>query len=156
MTKLNRDAARQTSSKAERPKPNEEGTVGRRLFLKGAALFAGGTATGTVASPFLGNSKAHAQSDRLYVTGRKPQVIENNQYPRTYYPGTELIGESEMRVTALGTGMPTQTPNQKAACFLVELGNGDHFLFDIGTGSTENIAGLQLDYSKLDKVFAGH
>ena len=90
------------------------------------------------------------------MTGRKPQTIENNQYPRTYYPGTELVGESEMRVTALGTGMPTQTPNQKAACFLVELGNGDHFLFDIGTGSTENIAGLQLDYSKLDKVFAGH
>ncbi len=41
----------------------------------------------------------------MYVTGRKPQTIENSQYPRTYYPGTELVGESEMRVTALGTGM---------------------------------------------------
>ncbi len=158
MTRRKSDAARQSSAKADRPKTNVEDTVGRRSFLKAAALFAGGTAAGTVASPFLANPKAQAaaKTDRMYVTGRKPQAIENNQYPRTYYPGTELVGESEMRVTALGTGMPTQTPNQKAACFLVELGNGDHFLFDIGTGSTENIAGLQLDYSKLDKVFAGH
>jgi len=156
LTEGKQDAARQSSAKAERPKTNAEGTVGRRSFLKGAALLAGGTAAGTLASPFLGNPKAQAASDRLYVTGRKPQTIKNNQYPRTYYPGTERIGKSEMRVTALGTGMPTQTPNQKAACFLVELGNGDHFLFDLGTGSTENIAGLQLDYSKLDKVFAGH
>ncbi len=152
MTKRKRDTTPQASVKAEQPSTTAEGKVARRSFLKGAAL----AAVGDAASPFVGYSKAEAKTDRLYVTGRKPQTIENNQYPRTYYPGTELIGETEMRVTALGTGMPTQTPNQKAACFLVELGNGDHFLFDIGTGSTENIAGLQLDYSKLDKVFAGH
>ncbi len=81
MTKLNRGAARQSSAKAERPKTKAEGTVGRRSFLKAAALFAGGTAAGTAASPFLGNSKAQAETktDRLYVTGRKPQTIENNQ-----------------------------------------------------------------------------
>ena len=134
MTQRKRIAVHQSSAKTERAKTNAEGTVGRRSFLKGAALFAGGTAAGTVASPFLGNSKAQAGTDRLYVTGRKPQTIENNQYPRTYYPGTELVGASEMRVTALGTGMPTQTPNQKAACFLVELGNGDRFLFNILCG----------------------
>ncbi len=118
MTKRNRDAARHSSARAEQSKTNAEGTVGRRSFLKTAALFAGGTAAGTVASPFLRNSKAQAGTDRLYVTGRKPQTIENNQYPRTYYPGTELIGESEMRVTALGTGMPTQTPPGTALCLV--------------------------------------
>ncbi len=79
-----RDAARQSSTKAEQSKMNAAGTIGRRSFLKGAALLAGGTAAGTVASPFLGNSKAEAASERLYVTGRKPQTIKNNQYPRTY------------------------------------------------------------------------
>ncbi len=64
MTKRKRDAARQSSAKTERPKTTVEGTVGRRSFLKGAALFAGGTAAGTVASPFLGNSKAQAGTDR--------------------------------------------------------------------------------------------
>ncbi len=114
MTKRKRDAARQSLAKAVRPKTNAEGTVGRRSFLKGAAFVFGSAAAGTATSSFLGNSKAEAKSGRKYVTGRKPQTIENNQYPRTYYPGTELIGESEMRVTALGTGMPTQTPNPES------------------------------------------
>ena len=51
-----------------------------------------------------------------------------------YYPGTEDIAPDEMRVVALGTGMPNARPKQAAACFLVELGNGDKFLFDAGTG----------------------
>ena len=88
--------------------------------------------------------------------GRIPQEIKNNRYPRTYYPNTERLGKEEMRITALGTGMPTQTPSNASAAFLVELGNGDSFIFDIGTGSTDRLAGLEVDYSKLDKVFISH
>jgi ribonuclease Z len=87
---------------------------------------------------------------------RKLQMIENNQYPRSYYPNTEKLSEDEMRVTALGTGMPTQTPSDKAAAFMVELGNGEVFMFDLGTGSTDNLSALQPDYSKINKVFASH
>jgi len=43
----------------------------------------------------------------------------------TYFPGTERLDPNEMRITALGTGMPSARPKQAAACFLVELGNGD-------------------------------
>ena len=88
--------------------------------------------------------------------GRIPQEIVDNKYPRTYFPGTEKLGANEMRITALGTGMPNQSPSNVAACFLVELGNGEAFLFDIGTGSTDRLAGLEADYSKLDKVFISH
>ncbi len=73
-----------------------------------------------------------------------------------YYPGTEEIGPGEMRVTACGTGMPNARPKQAAACWLVELGNGDKFLFDIGTGSAERISALKIPYNYLDKVFIGH
>ena len=52
-----------------------------------------------------------------------------------YYPGTEELAPFEMRVIACGTGMPNARPKQAAACFLVELGNGDKFLFDIGNDS---------------------
>ena len=89
-------------------------------------------------------------------SGRIPQEIKNNNYPHTYYPNTEKIGKKEMRITACGTGMPTQTPSNAAACFLVELGNGESFLFDLGIGSTERLSGLELDYSTLDKIFASH
>ena len=59
-----------------------------------------------------------------------------------YYPGTEDLAPDEMRVVACGTGMPNARPKQAAACWLVELGNGDKFLFDIGTGSAERISAL--------------
>ena len=50
----------------------------------------------------------------------------------TYYPNSESLKPDEMRVIACGTGMPTTRAAQAAACFLVELGNGDKFLFDMG------------------------
>ena len=73
-----------------------------------------------------------------------------------YYPNSEDLHPDEMRVIACGTGMPTTRSAQVAACFLVELGNGDKFLFDIGSGSAERISSLQIPYNYLDKVFIGH
>ena len=73
-----------------------------------------------------------------------------------YYPGTEDLAADEMRVIACGTGMPNARPKQAAACWLVELGNGDKFLFDIGSGSAERISALKIPYDYLDKVFIGH
>ena len=74
----------------------------------------------------------------------------------TYFPGTEPLNPDEMRITALGTGMPSARPKQAAACFLVELGNGDKFLFDIGAGSHERIAAQKISYDFLDKIFISH
>ena len=73
-----------------------------------------------------------------------------------YYPGTEELGSEEMRVIACGTGMPAARHGQAATCFLVELGNGDKFLFDVGTGSMANVAALMIPYDFLDKVFLSH
>jgi len=73
-----------------------------------------------------------------------------------YYPGTEDLAPDEMRIVALGTGMPSARPKQAAACFLAELGNGDKFLFDIGSGCHERIAAQKIPYDYLDKVFIGH
>ncbi|MHC4339161.1 MAG: guanitoxin biosynthesis MBL fold metallo-hydrolase GntH [Planctomycetota bacterium] len=73
-----------------------------------------------------------------------------------YVPNSEALGADEMRVVACGTGMPTARPKQAASCWLVELGNGDKFLFDLGTGSAERISALQIPYNYLDKVFLSH
>ncbi len=78
-------------------------------------------------------------------------------YPRdVYYPGSEAIEPDEFRVVACGTGMPNARPKQAAACWLVELGNGDKFIFDIGLGSAERISAQKIHYDYLDKVFIGH
>jgi len=88
--------------------------------------------------------------------GRKPVAIVNGQYPASFFPNTELLGADEMRITALGTGMPNQTRAAVSISYLVELGNGDKFLFDIGSGALANLFSLRPDFSKLDKVFASH
>ena len=59
-----------------------------------------------------------------------------------YAPNTEDLAPDEMRLVACGTGMPTARPKQAASCWLLELGNGDKFIFDVGTGSAERIAAM--------------
>jgi len=73
-----------------------------------------------------------------------------------YYPGTEPLAKDEIRVIACGTGMPAARRGQAATCFLIEAGNGDKFLFDVGTGSMANVAALMIPYQYLDKVFLSH
>lgn len=73
-----------------------------------------------------------------------------------YFPNTEPLAEDEMRVIALGTGTPNFRRSQASASWLVELGNGDKFLFDIGTGSLANLAALEIPFTFLDKVFVSH
>jgi ribonuclease Z len=52
--------------------------------------------------------------------------------------------------------MPAARRGQAATCFLVETGNGDKFIFDIGSGSMANLAALMIPYEYLDKVFLTH
>jgi ribonuclease Z len=97
-------------------------------------------------------SKANAATEK-----GKPKVSPTKARERDYYsPNTEDLKADEMRVIACGTGMPTTRAAQAAACFLVELGNGDKFIFDIGSGSAERLSSLQIPYDYLDKVFIGH
>jgi ribonuclease Z len=37
---------------------------------------------------------------------------KGEKYRDAYYPGTEELGPDEMRLTALGTGMPNLRPSQ--------------------------------------------
>jgi hypothetical protein len=57
-----------------------------------------------------------------------------------YYPGTEELKKDEIRVICCGSGLPAARRGQAATCWLIECGNGEKILFDIGTGSMANIA----------------
>ena len=83
-----------------------------------------------------------------------PNGIAPDRY--VYYPGTEVLAEDEIRIIACGTGMPDARRLQASACFLVELGNGDKFIFDLGTGSMRNINSLMIPFEYLTKIFLTH
>ena len=88
--------------------------------------------------------------------GRTPSAIVDGVHPSTYYPNTEILDSNEMRITALGTGMPNQTKKAASISYFVVLGNGDKFIFDTGSGMLANLFALRPDFSKIDKVFASH
>ncbi len=101
--------------------------------------------------------RAPGLSGVSFAAQSSPKLSPVKARPRdAYFPNSEDLGPNEMRVIACGTGMPTARPSQAAACFLVELGNGDKFLFDLGAGSAERIAALQIPYNYLDKIFLSH
>jgi hypothetical protein len=69
------------------------------------------------------------KADAAGGQAKSPTAAAPDRY--AYYPGTEELGPDEMRVVACGTGMPSARHGQAATCFLVELGNGDKFFFDL-------------------------
>ena len=79
-------------------------------------------------------------------------------YPthEVYYPGTEGLGPEEIRVIACGSGMPMPRTKQAAACFLIELGNGEKFVFDIGTGAFTTLYALGIPLDYMTKIFLTH
>jgi ribonuclease Z len=83
-----------------------------------------------------------------------PTGVAPDRY--VYYPGTEELTKDEIRLIACGTGLPAARRDQAATCWLAEIGNGDKFLFDIGSGSMVNVAALMIPYDFLDKVFLTH
>jgi len=103
-----------------------------------------------------GDQESEGSGQPTTAAPAAPGPVDVTEPRGTYYPATEALAADEMRIISLGTGMPNPRPSQKATCWLVELGNGDKFLFDLGTGSAENIAALQIPYDYLDKVFLSH
>ncbi len=73
-----------------------------------------------------------------------------------YFPNTESLADDEMRVIILGSGMPNARKSQASSSVFVELGNGDKFVFDIGSASVANLGALEIPYDWLDKVFISH
>jgi ribonuclease Z len=120
------------------------------MTTRGIVLFGSGflACVGLIACVSLVSDGSEAQAKTSPVKALAEREV--------YYPGTEDLAPDEMRVVACGTGMPNARPKQAAACWLVELGNGDKFLFDIGTGSAERISAMKIPYNYLDKVFIGH
>lgn len=121
--------------------------------IRACNILVAGVFFGIVITAGMGN-RAVAQDN--VPLGRQPVEIVNGEYPASYFPNTEVLGGDEMRITALGTGMPNQTRAAVSISYLVELGNGDKFLFDIGSGAMANLFSLRPDFSRLDKVFASH
>ena len=73
-----------------------------------------------------------------------------------YFPNTEPLAADEMRVIALGTGRPFVRRGQANCSWLIELGNGDKFIMDFGSGSQANFTALEIPHQDITAYFATH
>ena len=87
----------------------------------------------------------------------KQEGVSLRSYSEHYIPGKEPLADNEMRVTVLGSGAPTPVRRAQATSgFLVELGNGDNFIFDMGPGAASNLYSMGVHPALLDKLFIAH
>jgi len=77
-------------------------------------------------------------------------------YPKHFIPEQEKLAANEMRITAVGSGKPPVRRGQAATSWLVELGNGDKFIFDAGGGTVPALWSLRIPLASLDKLFVTH
>jgi ribonuclease Z len=128
--------------------------------MGGAVIFVAGLAVGSYFSTsgvpnILTVTSAEAKGAQETLS---PKISRTKPYPNrdVYYPGTEELKPGEMRVIALGSGMPMPRLKQACANFLIELGNGDKYIFDMGYGSMERLFALGIPPDYIDKVFLTH
>lgn len=80
--------------------------------------------------------------------------LMNTSIQEIFTPG-EPLDSQEMRITFMGTSVIPRLQQQCNSVF-VELGNGDSFVFDLGSGVSSNYVAMGIPYSRLDKVFLTH
>jgi ribonuclease Z len=73
-----------------------------------------------------------------------------------YFPLSEEIGPDEMRISFLGSTPYPARRDQAGTCMMVELGNGDRFFFDFGSGCTRNLIGMQVPAQLVNDIFISH
>jgi ribonuclease Z len=112
-------------------------------------IFAAGLVAGIAIVVILSFKNNHS-NDKI------KEVSLNARERGVYFPNSESLAPDEMRIISLGTGMPYGRRAQAATSWLVELGNGDKFLFDVGTGSVANLGSMEIPYDFLNKVFLSH
>ncbi len=86
----------------------------------------------------------------------KQEGVPLKEYPEVCIPAQEELGENEMRLICIGSGNPPVRRAQAATGWLVQLGNGDNFVFDVGGGTVQNLWSLEIHPAYLDKLFLTH
>ncbi|MFT5350756.1 MAG: ribonuclease Z [Gammaproteobacteria bacterium] len=87
----------------------------------------------------------------------KKEGVTLKKYPEHYIPGKEHLADDEIRITVLGSGSPTPVRRAQATSgYLVEVGNGDNFIFDMGPGTPANLYSMGVHPALLDKLFLAH
>ena len=114
------------------------------LKLTGAAL--GGLA--------VGETTARAAWNDLEPPPGLTEVNTRFNQLKPFHPG-EALGAKEMRISFMGTSVIERRAQARSSIF-VELGNGESFVFDCGSGVVSNYVAMNVPWSRMRKIFLTH
>ena len=130
-------------------------TRSRRWFMSSASKASAAIAlVGAIASGDISGGAPMSRAGRVEPLTETASARRPNSMSTTRRPSRS--GRTRCGWSLWAPGMPSARPKQAAACWLVELGNGEKFLFDIGSGCHERLAAQKIPYDLIDKVFFGH
>jgi len=136
-----------------------DANLSRRNLLKFSGATAGALVAGSAGAVVAGgDSAAHAVARPAVAAGEPPASGRYTWFANLgpFYPGTESLASDEMRVTFLGTCGYIPRLSGVASSIFVELGNGDSFVFDCGSGVVAKYAAMKIPYSRMSKIFLTH
>ena len=81
-----------------------------------------------------------------------PSVVNASNY----FPVGEKLGPDEMRISFMGSCPFPPRRDQAGTSMMVELGNGDRFFFDLGSGCLRNIIAMQVPIMAVNDIFLSH
>lgn len=114
--------------------------LNRRDFIKLSGMAAGSLAVGSFLSGCDSDSTKTSTSD---------------QGDLEIFPLGEPLASDEMRITFLGTSFLPRLAQECNSVF-VETGNGDSFVFDLGSGVSAKYNAMGIPPSRMEKVFLTH
>lgn len=97
----------------------------------------------------------HVPADSLSRGGGNANKNSYFNSFKPYYPGANPLGADEMRITFMGTSC-IPSLSQASVSVLVELGNGENFMFDAGTGVTPKFWAMGHTMDKMNRIFLAH
>lgn len=121
--------------------------LNRRDLLKLSGVAVGAVALGNTIAGCSSSSSAHAATD----PSQKNSLFDGLQV----FPLGEKLDANEMRITFLGTSCIPRL-SQECNSVFVEVGSGDQFVFDCGTGIAAKYNAMGIPMSKMDKIFLTH
>ncbi|MGA3316635.1 MAG: MBL fold metallo-hydrolase [Candidatus Korobacteraceae bacterium] len=130
-------------------------SITRRDALKASGLAVGGLALGGALN------RGFAPTAAACINGKCQESAEGgNQNSffdalETCCPLSESVAPDEMRITFLGTSCVPRLAQECNSVF-VELGSGDTFVFDCGSGVVAKYAAMKIPYSQMAKIFLTH
>jgi ribonuclease Z len=138
------------------------GELTRRDFLKASAVTAGAIVAGNAlglagqgpqATAAAEQTTAAAQTDATATPTQ--QQIARQLIQNSWYLPVEDLASDEMRISFMGTSFTSRVAQAMNSVF-IELGNGQSFVFDLGSGTITKYTAMGIPSSRMTQVFITH